>query len=254
MVASNVMSMSGRCGGTDNKTISEEHPTYVTPDGMTFAIWGLIYLLETATVIVQLFASESSEVLLEQQGPPASLDVRTRLALTFLANAFWLPLWANERFWPALGVMLVYLMLLLSVYQDLNTASCDGVFQYTLFAAGIAMNTSWIIVASLVNIVFCAGEAGWKDQQGVAGSVPAAIVAAIFVSCIACERALRACDLPWAFVAAWALQGISRMQSIPDKARFPLGAMSSRLASCAYWCSILVLVAMVAGVAVKLCG
>jgi len=38
------------------------------------------------------------------------------------------------------------------------------------------------------------------------------------VTLVACFRAVTSCDLPWAFVAAWALMGIYRMQTVPDKA------------------------------------
>jgi hypothetical protein len=33
-------------GGKTNKQISDENPTYLSPDGQTFAIWGIIYTLE----------------------------------------------------------------------------------------------------------------------------------------------------------------------------------------------------------------
>ena len=39
------------------------------------------------------------------------------------------------------------------------------------------MNTSWIIVAFMLSVFFCGGEAGWKDHYGVAGSVPVAMAA-----------------------------------------------------------------------------
>lgn len=252
MVLSNVFSQRKLFGGKDNKTISDEHPSFVSPDGKTFAIWGFIYLLETLLVIAQAVPSEHTEELFGQQCPITGLDVRARLALAFLSNAFWLPVFSNEWFWGALAIMAVYLGFLVSVYKDLNVTTTGSILQYLTFAAGIAMNTSWIVVAFLVSMIFCAGEAGWKDERGVAGSVPVACVAVVFVALLGCERAVRACDLAWAFVAAWALQGIFRMQSIPDRVRFPIGSMNAKLASCAYWCSILVAVAMVAGAVLEL--
>merc|ERR1739847_147770 len=93
------------------------------------------------------------------------------------------------------------------------------------------MHTSWMLVAFVVSIFFCGRDAGWKDEYGVGGSVPAGIAAVVLVACLACYQAVQHCDLAYAFVAAWALKGIYRMQTVPDKARFPILAMSIPLLS-----------------------
>jgi len=240
MVISNVLSQKKVFGGKDNKQISDDNPTYVSPDGPTFAVWGFIYLLEIVLVIAQLFASQGMEVLLARTCPLTGLNVRERLMMAFLANSVWLPIFNNERFWAALVVMFVYLAFLVSTYRDLNVANTSGIAEAVMFTSGVAMNTSWIVVASLVNTFLCLGHVGWLDQYGVAGSVPIAILAAVLVSLLAIQRTWVGGDLAWAFVASWALRGIYRMQTIPDKVRFPLGAMNPSLAETARWCSFVV--------------
>ena len=42
----NGLASAGLLGGKTNKQISDENPTYLSPDGQTFAIWGIIYTLE----------------------------------------------------------------------------------------------------------------------------------------------------------------------------------------------------------------
>ncbi|CAJ1445201.1 unnamed protein product [Effrenium voratum] len=229
MVLSNILATKKAFGGKDNKELSDSNPTYVSPDGKTFAVWGLIYALETALVIAQLYHDEPTDVLLAQRCPMTGMTVRQRLMLAFSANAFWLPIFNNEYFWTALVVMAVYLGLLVSIYTDVNVAATSGLYQHICFAAGIAANTSWIVVAFCVSSFLSFGRAGWRSEHGVAGSVNAAIIAILLVAALACQRAIAIGDLAWAFVAAWALMGIYRMQTVPDKVRFPLGAMNSTL-------------------------
>eukprot|EP00931_Biecheleriopsis_adriatica_P118705 TRINITY_DN94049_c0_g1_i1.p1 TRINITY_DN94049_c0_g1~~TRINITY_DN94049_c0_g1_i1.p1 ORF type:complete len:274 (-),score=48.88 TRINITY_DN94049_c0_g1_i1:60-881(-) len=248
MVLSNVLAQKKFFGGKDNKELSDTHPTYLTPDGKTFAVWGMIYMLETVMVVAQVMPSDRTEEIFGQQCSITGLNVRERLVLAFLANSIWLPVFNNERFWAGLGIMMVYLAALLGVYQDLNVETTQGVFERVVFVAGVSMNVSWIIVAFSVSIFFCAGLAGWQDEHGVAGSVPAAMAVIVLVTLLAVQRAVVACDLAWAFVAAWALQGIYRMQTVPDKVRFPLGAMNATLGTMAKVCSGGTVAAMVLGV------
>jgi len=252
MIASNVLATKNALGGKANKQISDEHPTYMTPDGKTFAVWGIIYSLLAVTVVAQAFPSARAEEALGRRCPLTGLGVRPRLALAFLANGAWLPVWTFERFWLGLGIMAAYLALLLSLYGDVGAGAAGGICERVALAAGIAANTSWIVVALSVNTFLCGGLAGWRNEHGVAGSVPAAAIVCVFAAAVACERAIVACDMAWAFVAAWALQGICRMQTVPDKARFPISAMSPTLGKLAQGCSIIVVVAMLGGAGLAL--
>ena len=85
MTASNALTTMGFFG-LDNKTISDENPTYVTPDAFTFAIWGIIYLFEACLAVAQLFPGEHEEVF-ARRCRLLKLDVRQRLVIAFLTNA-----------------------------------------------------------------------------------------------------------------------------------------------------------------------
>eukprot|EP00927_Polykrikos_kofoidii_P062289 TRINITY_DN57096_c0_g1_i1.p1 TRINITY_DN57096_c0_g1~~TRINITY_DN57096_c0_g1_i1.p1 ORF type:complete len:291 (+),score=43.86 TRINITY_DN57096_c0_g1_i1:109-873(+) len=246
MVTSNVLATKKKFGGKGNKELSDEHPTYVSPDGKTFAIWGLIYLLETVLVVAQAIPSAKTDALFAATCPITGLNVRQRIIGAFLANSLWLPVFNNEFFFSALGVMAVYLGFLGSIYLDLNTATVEGFGEQVYFVAGIAMNTSWLAIAFIVSLFFCGGEMGWKDQYGVAGNPFAGIFAVLAVCAFGCERVVRAYDFYWAFVAAWGLRGIYRMQTEEDAVRFPIGAMNMSLATVACSCSFIVLATMLA--------
>mmetsp|Transcript_48492 Transcript_48492/g.141266 ORF Transcript_48492/g.141266 Transcript_48492/m.141266 type:complete len:278 (-) Transcript_48492:281-1114(-) len=246
MVLSNILSQRRYFGGKDNKIISDSNPTYLTPDGPTFAVWGFIYLFELVLVAAQLLHSHSMEDLFARRCPLTGLNVRERLIAAFATNAFWLPIFSNERFWAALVVMLAYLAFLLSVYKDLNVEHTHGLAQTVVLTTGVAMNTSWIVVASSVSLFLCGGRLGWKDKYGVCGSPAAAMLVVLLVTALGCERVWRGGDVAWAFVAAWALRGIYRMQSIGDRVRFPIGALNASLGDAARLGSFVVWAVLVA--------
>lgn len=231
MIAANVLSNAGFFGGKDNKTISDSHPTWLTPDGATFAVWGIIYVLQLVLVVYQLRPSEHAETLLRSRCGLTGLDARWRIVFAFMCNAVWLTTFTNELYWVALIVMIEYLAFLVSLYTSLNVASCETVLEAFLLASGIATNLSWIVVAFSVLTLTCLGEAGFKDKDDVAGSAALGYLISFAVAALGCERAVRAGDVAYAFVAGWALRGIYRMQTVVENdcrgCRFPVAALDS---------------------------
>ena len=247
-LAVNGFAASGALSGNSIGEISDQFPTYVTPDGLTFAVWGVIYSLELLLVIAQCSASEKVEKLLQQPCMLTGLSVRWRLILAFVFNAVWLPIYVNLYFGPALVVIILYLAFLFSAYIDLNTKTLDSFFEWVGFGAGIACNVSWVLVATIANKFTWLGELGWKDVYGVAGTPGAAAVAVAVVASLAILVVTMRSDLAWSLVAAWALAGLYRAQTIEDPESFPVEAMNPTLGKIALWSAIVVGVATVAGI------
>lgn len=243
MVASNVLSMKGKFGD-DNAVISNENPTFVTPDGKTFAIWGLIYLMQTIMVVVQLMPTEHMEELLDQTF--ASFQIRTLIVFIFCMNAVWLPAFASRRFILSLGIMSLYLAGLMALLFRVNMTSATTALERVVLVAPFSLNISWIVVACAVNNFVCLRQLGWKDQNGVGGAVWAGHAVIVIVTVLACFQAVVQCDLAYAFIACWALMGIYRMQTVPDKVRYPIFSMNSGLAKCAQInCGVIALASVV---------
>lgn len=224
--------------GSDNAEISHSHPTYVTPDDVTFAVWGLIYTFMLITVVAQFFASGDAEAALGAVCPLTGLDARARLALALLSSAVWLFAFNTESWWTSLVLICIYLVFLLSYYQDVR--QLEG-YEYWLFVVSASMNSSWLVVATVVNAFLVFGEAGCKDANGVAGNVVTAGFVCVAVAALAVYMAVFGQDLAWVLVAAHALRGIYRMQTIPKADRFPTLAMSAELGHVAQWSCFLVL-------------
>eukprot|EP00440_Ansanella_granifera_P010799 gb/GFBE01011715.1/.p1 GENE.gb/GFBE01011715.1/~~gb/GFBE01011715.1/.p1 ORF type:complete len:292 (+),score=51.59 gb/GFBE01011715.1/:1-876(+) len=253
-IVSNALSATGVFADKNIGEISDEYPTYVTPDGQTFSIWAVIYSLETLLVVAQYMPSEHAEELLQQKCPLTGLPVRWRLIGAFLANAIWLPFYVNLHFSIALVIIVIYLSLLVSVYSALNPRTTTQSFcEWLLYAAGIACNGSWVVVATSANAFTVAGESlGWKDSFGVAGTPMAALAVVVAVAVLGSVMALANYDLAWSLVAAWAIAGVYRTQTIEDPESFPVDAMSASLASAAKWSSLVVLGAALVGTGLAL--
>ena len=117
-----------------------------------------------------------------------------------------------------------------------------------MYAAGIACNVSWVLVASVANKFTLLGEFGWKDVYGVAGAPWAAVLTIGAVAAIAVVVAVTRSDFAWSLVAVWALAGLYRQHTVPDPDSFPPEAMNKTLALCALWACVVVGIAAATGI------
>lgn len=241
---------------TDNGKISRENPTYLSPDGATFSIWGFIYLFETCFVIYQALPKYANA-----QGLGG--ETRMWLIAAFLVNSMWLPVFAYHLWWLSLVVILCYLGALAKTYESLGVeyggkaTAATKIFAFT----GISLNFGWVVVASLLNFTIVSRNSGiivtrivqgniTKDTAGsvaplfnqaiIGGNVDWAIAAGVCAAGIACYRAIRYSDIPYCFVTAWALGGIYRMQTYAGDRFFPEEGKSHDLATWALTLSLIV--------------
>mmetsp|Transcript_118304 Transcript_118304/g.166303 ORF Transcript_118304/g.166303 Transcript_118304/m.166303 type:complete len:288 (+) Transcript_118304:54-917(+) len=226
--------------------VSADHPTYLTPDMITFMVWIATYTLEGILVVMQCSPSESSEKLLQQRCLLTSLSVRWRLVIAFLLNSLWLPLYANLFWGKAMLVIIVYLAFLLSIYVDMNTKTTSSFAEWTIYASGIACNISWVLVAAAANKFTLSGYYGWTDAYGVAGTPQAAVIVVGILAALAVMVASIRSDFAWSLVTMWAFAGIYRQHTLSDGS-FPPQAMNRALALCAAWAAVVVAVATATG-------
>mmetsp|Transcript_22027 Transcript_22027/g.39487 ORF Transcript_22027/g.39487 Transcript_22027/m.39487 type:complete len:295 (+) Transcript_22027:49-933(+) len=250
-IVSNAIFATGAIGGRNIGKVSDENPTYVTPDGMTFSIWGVIYLLEAILVYSQYRANDRAEQLLAETDIVLGLEVRPQLVIVFMANAMWLPIFVFAWFKTAFIIIVVMLAYLASVYMALNPSTMNTPLEWLTLAAGIACNTSWVVVAACLNLFVAAGEDGWKDfdgPYGVSGTPVAAAFAVLLISVLGSVMVWLYNDFAWSLVASWAIWGIYRMQTTTDQAIIPDKGLSPLIAEAAKWCNVLLLVVSAAAV------
>ena len=140
--------------------ISAEFPTYITPSSPTFAIWGVIYAIQTAWIIYSLTLlcrNDAADIL------PAIFYVF--FIISCICNVFWIVTWVRERFLLSLALLFG---ITLSLAGSVATASI-GLYKYLksvkvpvkadvlcvriLIQNGIIFYTAWVTIATCINLV-----------------------------------------------------------------------------------------------------
>jgi len=203
MASANVFAgMSGPGFPKTNAELSDLNPTYITPDGVTFSVWGVIYLLDLNLVL--RVATGKMQV-----GKTCNL-----LSLAFFLNALWLLVFAREWYVTSLIVMTSYFLVLAAAYSEGNATSPGF---NSLCSAAVSTNLAWVSVATCLNFFITAARfgaaAGPLPQP--AGTPSVAIVIAVAITSVAVRVVSTKGDWPFAATCAWALFGIFRAQDPP---------------------------------------
>ncbi|NDK55585.1 hypothetical protein [Pontibacter fetidus] len=147
----------------NNQTIgevSDKYPTLFTPAGITFAIWGVIYLALTGFClyhVVRAFKAPPSD--------EANKDLQ-RIGYLFmlnnLATGAWTIAWVYEWLLVSVLLMLVQLVTLLLIHLRLgiyDTSRSAASRWFTQFPLSIYFG--WICIATIANISAALVGLGW---------------------------------------------------------------------------------------------
>lgn len=183
--------------------ISDTYPTLFTPAGMTFAIWGLIYLLLIGFVIYQgrdMFSTTKIDMpFLRQIGP--------WFLISCFANSVWLFPWLYQRPLLALVLMLLLLGSLMMIYFQLEIGiQAVGRPEKWLVHAPFSLYLGWITVATIANISIALKASEWGGWGFSEDTWTMIMISAAGV--IGFAVALFRSDLVYALVIIWALYGI----------------------------------------------
>jgi hypothetical protein len=132
----NYLANSKPLGGISTGEISAKYNTLFTPSGFTFSIWGIIYLLVFAFVIV--FVTSKSGAL-----PNMNL-LGILFIVSCVLNISWLLCWHFDKIFLSSLVMILFLGTLLSM---LEFTSPEGITYITF-----SIYSGWISVALIANI------------------------------------------------------------------------------------------------------
>jgi hypothetical protein len=126
--------------------ISDSYFNLFAPAGITFAIWGLIYLLLTMFAIVQLKVDHDLSVRQNLFD-----DLALPFTISNLANGAWIVAWHFLRIEFSLALIVIVLFCLLLMMFEINRTSLynnDGFF----IALPISVYFGWISVATIANV------------------------------------------------------------------------------------------------------
>ncbi|MCB8961170.1 MAG: tryptophan-rich sensory protein [Ardenticatenales bacterium] len=196
-ILSNALPLNGRTAAE----VSDALPSYFTPAGYTFSIWGLIYLALAGFVIYQALPAQRDQLFQRQIGG--------LFVLSSFLNAGWLFAWHYGQFALSLLLMASLLVTLIAIYLRLRNGlhhQARSLSRRLLVHVPFSLYLGWITVATIANIASVVAYWGW-DGFGIAGPTWSAImmsVAVVVAGLLLYQRR----DFAYAGVLVWALFGI----------------------------------------------
>ena len=145
MVYLNYLANSLPINGKTTGQLSDAYPNLFVPAGITFSIWGIIYLLLAAYCIVQ-FLPASKEV---------AIKIGWWFSLSCVFNGLWIVAWHYQKLPLSLLIMIGLLVTLIMINLQLRDLPLG------LLKAAFGIYLGWICIATIANVTALLVDAGW---------------------------------------------------------------------------------------------
>lgn len=162
MIVMNYLANALPLGGKTTGELSDAYPNLFVPAGVTFSIWGVIYLLLAGFCVVQF----------SQKGAPVAGSLGWLFAVSCILNGLWIAAWHYERVPLSLLVMAGLLVTLILINLKLK----DQPLGLTKAAFGIYLG--WICIATIANVTALLVRLNW-DGFGISQEVWAVVMIAV---------------------------------------------------------------------------
>jgi len=211
MIATNVLANALPLNGRRTGDVSDAYPSLFTPAGVTFSVWGVIYLLLGAHVLYQLGLFRDGPDTAEQS---ALLNrVGMLFAVSSLANTAWVFAWHYDRI-PVSAVLIVVILVCLALISTtLRRANLSGRRRWFI-GVPFSVYFGWTTVAVVANITVLLVSWKW-DGFGLAASTWAVIIVGVAMA-IGTATMVRNRDMAYGLVLIWAFVGILIRQTSAD--------------------------------------
>ncbi|TVR72608.1 MAG: hypothetical protein EA408_06625 [Marinilabiliales bacterium] len=209
MIVMNYLANALPLGGKTTGELSAQYPNLFVPAGITFSIWGVIYLLLLLFCILQ-FMSDHREIV---------QSIGWLFAASCLLNALWIVTWHYEK----MALSILVMVLLLAVLTAISS-------RLTGFPAGIAraafgIYLGWICIATIANVTALLVAANW---QGWGLSQETWAVVMILAGAVITILVIQNYRNPFAGLAViWALAGIMIARWPDNRAILVVAAVSA---------------------------
>lgn len=191
--------------GKNTGELSDQYPNLFTPAGLTFSIWGIIYLWLAVSIGFQI-AALFRPTLAARVGPMVD-KMGWLFVLTCVFNVSWMFAWHWEQLTLSVVIMLGFLATLLR----LNETTGVGKSKTSKLEKGIShwplgIYQGWITVATIANVTALLVGNGWRG--GGLSEAFWAILMIITGAAVAVFILFRQNNLGHGLAVAWALLGI----------------------------------------------
>lgn len=189
--------------GYNTGELSDLYPNLFVPAGLTFSIWGVIYLLLTVFIISQFTNFSSKEKVKEE----IIKKIGPLFFLTSLANTAWIFAWHYLYVILSLFVMLVLLATLILIYRRLEIGFKEYSNKlYYIFILPFSIYLGWITIATIANVTALFVDLNFYG--GVLNPIIWTISVLIIGLIITLYILLKRNDIAYSLVVVWAYLGI----------------------------------------------
>ncbi len=191
--------------GVTTGQLSDEYPNLFVPAGMTFAIWGVIYLFLIGFSIYSLAVAFQKGSSAKGKADFLGL-IGPWFFISCLANATWILAWHHRMVGLALILMLVLLTSLIAIYTRLYIGRVVRPAEKIWVHLTFSIYLGWITVATVANITAWLVDLGWSGaplSEVSWAAIMVAIAAALGMRLVRTRR-----DIGYGLVIIWALFGI----------------------------------------------
>ena len=190
----------------NNKTtgeLSDQYPNFFVPAGLTFSIWGLIYILLAIFVIYQVVVTFRKG----ETGLDAFRKIGYLFFLSSLLNIGWIFAWQYEIVPLSLVIMLLLLGCLLAIHIKLSVGKKGpSIKEQYLVHLPFSVYLGWITIATIANVTALLVDLNW-NVFGLSEQFWAVAVIVVGIA-ITLSVLLRRQDIYYCLVVDWALLGI----------------------------------------------
>ncbi|MBY9014644.1 MAG: hypothetical protein KGD68_03035 [Candidatus Lokiarchaeota archaeon] len=208
----NYLAISLPLGYGSTQKLSDDIPNLFVPSGLTFSIWGIIYILLGIFSVYQLrdiFKSEKIEM-------PYLGKISYFFIISNLTNFSWILLWHYKLVPLSLVAMFIILVSLLLIYIRLDIGKTEvSRTEKIAVHAPFSVYLGWITVATIANVT-----AVLADSTGFFKVVPDDLLAEILTILVIAVAVLITYlmlflrkDWVYSLVIVWAVLGIYLKQS-----------------------------------------
>ena len=200
MVAVNALANILPINGIGTGAVSDSYANLFAPAGLTFSIWGLIYILLAAFTIYLLSVNKDS-----QMGKSLLNKVGVIFGISSVVNILWIFTWHYRLISFSMVLMVIILICLVNIVGEIRTKQLS-VKEKILVKLPFSIYFGWITIATIANATTLLVSLGWNrfGISEVVWTIAILIVGAV----IGILAILRNKDYPYGLVILWAYAGI----------------------------------------------
>lgn len=205
MLLVNFLAVTLPINGKSTGELSDQYPNLFVPDGLTFSIWGIIYLLVFIFIFTPLFKR-----IQHKNTTSPSFAIQLLTASTCILNMSWIICWHYQYVLASILIMSVFLVNLIFLYKLTKQEQTPATSRFTTLPVSVYLG--WITVATIANIT--AGLVYWNWNRWGLSEQTWTIIMISIATLITLFMVLKHNDWGFGLVIIWALWGIIRKRTV----------------------------------------